>query len=349
VKALAVALLAAVVGETRTPSSPTPRALLASEAVLTAADLQLLDSGGIVAKVLDSPDHAEIVSLAALRVRASSDRFLECVRDVHCLKAHDEVLEVGRFGASPSVKDLAGLTLDARDSEYLSRCEVGRCDVRLPEDAIERFRTAVDWSSPLSPVSAAGIFRATLADLATAYLARGNGALAEYHDNPRPVSVGDSVNELLRRRWFVLDGAPELMGYLRDFPRARLTTIEDFLYWYKERFWRKTVTSLNHVTVYAKGDLPEGRVYVASKQLYATHYHESSIELQVFADDPGQDSGTLVFLSRARADIRPAGFNWVERVLIHRLVRGRLENQFRLLRSRLEQAPPRKKGRIAGR
>jgi hypothetical protein len=32
-------------------------------------------------------------------------------------------------------------------------------------------------------------------------------------------------------------------------------------------------------------------------------------------------------------------------VIIHRLVRGRLENQFRLLRGRLEQAPPRKKDR----
>jgi hypothetical protein len=322
-----------------------PRELMKSEAVLTDADAQLLDAGGVVAKVLESPDHSEIVSFAALRVRADADRFLECMRDVHCLKANEDVLEVGRFGVTPSVRDLAGLTLDPRDRDYLSHCESGRCDVRLSDEAIERFRTGVDWSSPQSSVTAAALFRATLTELATAYLAKGNAALVQYHDNPRPVSVADSTTELLRRRLFVLDGAPELVTYLRDFPSASLTPADDFLYWYKERFWRKTAVCVNHVTVYDKGEGAARRVYVASEQLYATHYHESSLELHLFAEDATGESGTLVFLSRARADIRPGGFNWLERVIIHRLVRGRLENQFRLLRSRLEQAPPRKKDR----
>jgi hypothetical protein len=343
VKPLALALLAGGLGQTAAPAQD-PRAQLRAEAVLTEADAQELDTGAIVAKVLDSPDHAEIVSFATFRVRASSERFLDCMRDVTCLKAHEEVLEVGRFGTAPNPRDLAGLTLDARDREYLSHCEIGRCDVRLPEDAIERFRTAVDWSSAQNPVSAANLFRVTLAGFASAYLAGGNRALAHYHDNPHAVSVGASVDELLRRRWFVLQGAPELLGYLRDFPAAHLTTVDDFLYWYKEKFWRKTVVSLNHVSVYAKGDGPARRIYVASKQLYATHYHESSIELLVFASDPGDEGGTLLFLSRSRADIRPGGFNWLERLVIHRLVRARLQGQFRLLRSRIEQAPPRKKG-----
>ena len=341
----ALAMLALAAAGLPPATAPDPRALLKAEALLTDVDAQLLDAGGIVAKVLDSPDHAEIVSFAVLRVRADADRFLECMRDVRCLKANEDVVEVGRLGTSPSVRDLAGLSLDARDREYLSRCETGRCDVRLPDEAIEKFRTGVDWSSPQSPVTADALFRTTLADLAAAYLAKGNAALAQYHDNPRPVSVGASLDELLRRRLFVLDGVPEVVGYLRDFPAASLGATDDFLYWYKERFWRKTVVCLNHVTIYEKDDGPTPRVYVASKQLYATHYHESSIELHLFVEDPAGDAGTLVFLSRARADIRPGGFNWLERVIIRRLVRGRLENQFRLLRSRLEQAPPRKKDR----
>src|SRR5262249_10488968 len=216
---------------------------------------------------------------------ADADRFVECMRDVRCLKANDDVLEVGRFGAGPNVRDLAGLSLDARDREYLSRCESGRCDVRLSDEAIERFRTGVDWSSPQSAVAAAALFRTTLAELATAYLEKGNAGLVQYHDNPRPVSVAGSVSELLRRRFFVLEGAPELVGYLRDFPAASLTTTDDFLYWYKEKFWRKTVVCVNHVTIYEKSDGPERRVYVTSKQLYATHYHESSLELHLFVED----------------------------------------------------------------
>lgn len=332
------ALLAALFG------GPSPRdayAQLKAEAVLSDAEAQQVEAGEILAKVLDSPDRAEVVSFAALRVRASTARFLECVHDPTCLKAHHEVLEVGGLGPAVSPRDLAGLSLDARDREYLSRCEVGRCDVRLPDEAIERFRTRIDWSSPGGPASAADLFRNTLAGFASAYLGGGNRALATYHDNPRPVSVGASTNDLLRRRWFVLDGSPELVGYLRDFPEAHLPTEADFLYWYKEKFWRKTVVSLNHVTVYRKNEGAASRVFVASKQLYATHYYEAGLELLVFASDPGDGAGTLLFLSRVRADIRQSGFNWVERLLIHRLVRERLEHQFRLLRSRLELSPPR--------
>jgi hypothetical protein len=315
------------------PVPPDLRAQLRAEAALSEAELQQVAAGVVVAKVLDSADRAEIVSFAALRVRTSTDRFLGCMRDVRCLKANEDVLEVGRFQNSPSPGDLAGLSLDARDRDYLSRCAVSRCDVRLAADAIERFRTGIDWP-PSNPESVAELFRNTLANLAAAYVLRGNKALPIYQDNPRPASVGASTSELLGRRWFVLEGCPELLGHLRDFPGSPLATGEDFLYWYKERFWRKTVVNLNHVTIYQKDD--DRRVYVASKQLYSTHYHESAIEVLVFSSDRGDTSGTLVFLSRARADIRPTGFNWLERALIRRLVRGRLENQFRLLRGRLE-------------
>jgi hypothetical protein len=307
-----------------------------------------------VAKVLDTSDRAEVASFAAVRVRASAARFLACVRDVTCLRANEDLLQEGRFEASPSARDLAGLSLDERDRDYLAHCEVGRCDVRLPADAIEAFRAKVDWSAGRGAASAAELFRSTLAGLAASYREQGNRGLVVYRDNPRPASVAASTAELLQRQWWVLDGAPELLVYLRDFPEARLDGAEEFLYWYKEKFWRKTVVSLNHVIVYPKPeasvypkleasgdpkpDTGASRVYVATKQLYSTHYHESAIEVLLFASDPGAASGTLLFLSRARADIRPSGFNWLERVIIRRLVRGRLTNQFRVLRQRLESA-----------
>ena len=325
-----------------------PQAPLKTAGLLTDADLQQLGAGEVVAKVLDTSDRAEVASFAAVRVRASPARFLACVRDVTCLRANEDLLQEGRFDASPSAHDLAGLSLDERDRDYLAHCEVGRCDVRLPADAIEAFRTKVDWSAGRGAAVAAELFRTTLAGLAASYREQGNRGLVVYRDNPRPASVAASTAELLQRQWWVLDGAPELLVYLRDFPEARLDGAEDFLYWYKEKFWRKTVVNLNHVivypkpeaSVYPKSETGASRVYVATKQLYSTHYHESAIEVLLFASDPGAASGTLLFLSRARADIRPSGFNWLERVIIRRLVRGRLTNQFRVLRQRLESAGP---------
>jgi len=315
-----------------------PQAPLKAAGLLTDADLQQLGAGEVVAKVLDTPDRAEVASFAAVRVRASAARFLACVRDVTCLRANEDLLQEGRFEASPSAHDLAGLSLDERDRDSLAHCEVGRCDVRLPADAIEAFRTKVDWSAGRGAAAAAELFRTTLAGLAVAYREQGNHGLVVYRDNARPASIAASTDELLQRQWAVLAGAPELLAYLRDFPQAQLDGGEDFLYWYKEKFWRKTVVNLNHVIVYPKREAGESRIYVATKQLYSTHYYESGIEVLLFASDPGAASGTLLFLSRARADIRPSGFNWLERVIIRRLVRGRLMNQFRVLRQRLESA-----------
>jgi hypothetical protein len=44
----------------------------------------------------------------------------------------------------------------------------------------------------------------------------------------------------------------------------------------------------------------------------------------------------LAFVNHSRADIRPSGFNFLERILIKRLVRGRLRDQLGSLRAYLE-------------
>lgn len=107
--------------------------------------------------------------------------------------------------------------------------------------------------------------------------------------------------------------------------------------WAKERFWRKVLVSLHHVTIADRSGRTEERVFVVSKQPYASHYFEASVEVMLFVRCPGDDErGWLMFLSRARTDIRPSGFTWLERLLLKRLVRGRLQGQLRGMRERLE-------------
>jgi hypothetical protein len=81
------------------------------------------------------------------------------------------------------------------------------------------------------------------------------------------------------------------------------------------------------------GDGPAGPYVVgAAKQIYANRYFESSVSVTTFAER----APYLLYVSRTRADIRASGFNFLERLVLRRLVEGRLEAQFRWVRDRLE-------------
>ncbi|PYQ40464.1 MAG: hypothetical protein DMF77_18310, partial [Acidobacteria bacterium] len=70
----------------------------------------------------------------------------------------------------------------------------------------------------------------------------------------------------------------------------------------------------------------------AAKQIYANRYFESSVSVTTFAER----APYLLYVSRTRADIRASGFNLLERLVLRRLVAGRLEAQIQWMRDRLE-------------
>jgi hypothetical protein len=306
------------------------------EALLTPEDHADLERGRVVARVVDTDDRSEVMSVAGIRVQATAARFMECARDPSCLRASDDLLEAGVLRSPPAASDLRGLNLQPRDLGSLRRCRVGYCDVRLSADVIERLRREVDWRSPASAQEAAAVFRHALAVYAEAYLHQGDPGLMRYQDDPEPVSVREGLGMLLRRLAGPLATVPGLKRFLDGFPCPRPSGIEDFLYWYQERFWRKTVVALNHVVIVEPEPQRHQPVFVLTKQLYATHYFESSVELLAFDESRGGGPAQITYVSRSRADIRPTGFNAIERFLVRRLVRGRLQRQLEAIRETLE-------------
>ncbi|PYQ15144.1 MAG: hypothetical protein DMF80_10410 [Acidobacteria bacterium] len=312
-----------------------PVAFLRAEIGLTATELGTLERGGDVARVIDTGDRREVLSFAVMRVRTTPARVLERLRDLEGRRQAPWVLQIGRLGPAPSAPDFEALTLDQGDVKHLAKCQVNDCDMRLPADAIERFRTQVDWSSAYRTGRANKLFRDMLQSGTAAYLKQGNPALFEYVNNNDPVRIADSLEELLRRSRFLYDAAPDLFTFLQRFPEARPADAEDFVYWIKERFWLLNVLSVNHVVLVNRATPSGWLVLAVSKQLYANHYYESSLGVTAFVG--GKESGSyLVFINRTRADIRRSGFTWPERTLLKYLVRGRLEGQLKYLRPQLE-------------
>lgn len=331
---LACVLLARAADADPSAVSTGPAVLLA-QGELTASERAVLDRGGIVAKMIDTSDRSEVFSFTAMRVKTTPSRVLARFRGVEDWQRDPWVLQVARVSPAPSTRDLAALTLDPGDVKQLSRCRVNDCDVRLPAEAIERFRREIDWSSPDRAARAAALFRQTLSSLTASYLSFGNAALSEYANNDEPVRIGESLNQLLLRSRFLGDASPDLYAYLHRFPNDRPETADDFVYWAKERFWHMNVLSVNHSVVVDRPTASGRLILAASKQLYASHYYESSLNLAAYVE--GADGGSyLVALNRARADIRPSGFHWIERLLVNRLVRRRMKSEFRYLKESLE-------------
>jgi hypothetical protein len=331
-------LLSAAVGPTTTGDL---EVRLEEQGLLKERDRRDLAKGAIVTRILETADKSEIRTLTVLRVNASEAQFLRCVRDPSCLKRAGEMVAAGPLTTSPAAGEFQSVTLDSKELGYLSKCRVGLCDVRLPAEDIRRFHDEVDWKTAGSRPKAEAMFRDLLVRFARSYRTGGDEVLPTYSNNPHPIQVGASLHGLLATNLPVLDQVPALVQRLERFPEITDASGDDFLYWYKERVWRESVIALNHVVVHEETEGAAKAVFVVSKQLFASNYYDSAIEVTELYSPAGGGPATLAFLSAARMDVgRPEGFNFVERLLIHHFIPRGLQHWFEGLRTRLQDASP---------
>ena len=113
--------------------------------------------------------------------------------------------------------------------------------------------------------------------------------------------------------------------------------LEDFLYWSKEDFGLKPVTSVTHVTIYKS--LGNGSdVIVGSKGIYGSHYFESSLGLTAFvhsrAPDPARSY--LIYVNRSRTDALRGLFGGWKRSLIGGRLRDGARKSMEAIKVKLE-------------
>jgi hypothetical protein len=179
----------------------------------SAADLRTLNAGEAVVKALDTPVRQELAHFGVVHIDAPTGLFVDRCGDIERFESGPGVLQIGRFGSPPRLKDLASLTLPAKDVTALARCRPGDCNVKLSAAAMTRFRNQVNWSSPNAALQANEVAREMILDLVHAYQADGNAALGHYHDGAEPLSVAEQFRALLtssnrlpvryRRSWHI--------------------------------------------------------------------------------------------------------------------------------------------------
>lgn len=291
---------------------------------LTGDEWKAVDRGEVQARVLDTQNSREVAIVGVAWLEAGTDCFISAFQDIEEFKQSPDVLRIQKFGTPLQQRDLRDFRLESQDVAALEDCEAGDCDVKLPISAIARLDRSVDWSQDDHAPKVHSIVREEIQSYLQAYVDRGNEALIEYHDKKEPVRLQDEFLGLLNGQPRVADFAPEFQSYLARYPEQSLPDVSEFFYWSLESFGLGPVTSVTHVSVYVQ----PGQAIAASKQIFASHYFDSSLGLTVAIDDPNSTSVPsmyLMYVNRSRVDLLGGFFGGLQRAL----TRGRMREGMR--------------------
>ena len=229
-----------------------------------------------------------------------------------CAAQAPSYLAIQKFSDPPKLSDLDGFALEADDIKELKNCQPGRCNVQLPTEAMESFKQSVDWSAPDAANQANRLARRMALEALQGYLKGGNAALGTYRDKHHPTVVADTFRSLLSRSKALPVYLPDLERYLLDFPDAKSESVESEFYWEKVNFGLKPTLRIVQAIVY-RGTRPTDPAYaVVVKQLYASHYFETALDLTVCVRDQGA-SGSPRHLPDYPQGFTAGGSDWIER------------------------------------
>ena len=311
--------------------------VLLRDAGLTPGQLVLVRNGQLMVKVIKSPDPQEVAVAGAVRVAISKEEFFARYRDIERFKRHKAVRQLGRFSSPPSMGDVAKLSFAPDSIDDLRDCRPGHCQVKLPDAWIQDIRRGIDFTAASWRETAQHLLRQKLVDYVTAYESAGTSALVEYHDDRVPVRLADKFAGIVARSSYLEHTFPALRHFLLNYPRADVEVIDSFVYWSHEEFGLKPVMSVTHVAVYQDPRQP-GAIVGVSKQIFASHYLESSLGFTMAVDDGNLEKAGiyLVYINRSIADALQGSFGGIRRSMVFNRTKDGVEQTLRELKTTLE-------------
>lgn len=334
-------LLTAIATPDAEPLDPA-KAFLKDAFQLSAADIQRLDGGQVVARTLAVKNRREVATLGIVRIRTSPSTYVHRLADITSFKRTPGVLQVGTFGTPPDLQDLASLTIDDADLKRLRGCRVDECEIRLSADGIERVGREIDWNAPDASRNASLLVQQLLVDYVARYRQGGSAAAMEYADRTPRLNVGRESASLLDADTYTAAYAPRLRRHLLDYPTPGAEKITDFVYWSKELVRGRPVISITHVAIAAALDDSPVAYAIGSKQIYAMHYYDASLGLTLLVPDGTATSPTtyVVYLNRSRIDLFDGVFGGIVRRIVAGRARTLVAEQLHRLQGALAGASP---------
>jgi len=252
---------------------------------LSEDQIAAIRSGKAVAKVVEPRTPDEVFVFGSVYVEASPESYLELVSDVDALRKLPGYLAIQSFSDPPQPSDLEGFNLEKQDIEELKTCKVGHCQVQLPTEAMESFKQSIDWSAPDVNDKVNQLARQMALQALMNYRNGGNSALGIYRDKNHPAAVAETFEALITRLSALPVHLPELNEYLREYPQTKSDKVQAGFYWEKVNFGLKPTFRIVQRVVYRGASPTEPAYALAEKQLYASHYFETALDLTVCVKD----------------------------------------------------------------
>ena len=246
---------------------------------LTESEIVAIQNGNPVAKALPARTPEEVYLFGAVYIHATPENYFRYANDFDVLRKLPLYLALGLFSSPPQLSELQGFSLDSDDIESLKDCTPGDCMIQMPTSSIEQLHQSINWASPQAGDAINQLLRKKALQLLQAYQSTGDLALGTYNDQGDPTQVGRQFAYILSYDKTLLEQHPDFYNYLLSYPAGKPANVEDLFYWANMKFGLKpTLRIVQRVTL--RGNAGDQVAYaIAEKQLYASHYFETALDL----------------------------------------------------------------------
>jgi hypothetical protein len=301
-----------------------PRTFFKDRIKLTSVEIQTMEKGQVVTKVLTSGDATYgILVFGGVYINGSIAKFAEVCRDVSKLqgeKVYLAVQEFSRIGAPPKLSDFSRLELERKDIDQLEHCRVGDCDVQVIN--IEDFKRKVDWKSKDKYALANQLVRQRLFEGMTRYLAGGLKSLGSYVDRSKPLNLYQATKGMVDKSSYLPpDRAAEIYRHVLEYPQGKLAGAEDIFYWEKIDFGQEPTVRVNHLMLFPKGAGPV-KLVVTNKQIYSSRYIRVALQMYYCVPDT-QNPNKPGFFLMAMNDSRMPDFGSLKLAIVRKVATGK--------------------------
>ncbi|HKY03650.1 MAG TPA: hypothetical protein VJQ56_02105 [Blastocatellia bacterium] len=304
-----------------------------------AEDLRALAVREVVVRSLATRNDKSLAGLGAVVADAAPTDFVESFRTLDIYRNQASTIAIGVFGKTPTLADLDNLTIDDKETYALSRSRVGNSDIKLTEAEIASIGAVMGKATRLTPQlrkAVAAQFKKALVARVAAYLESGLAGLGAYNDKDEGVPANEAFLKLSNEQAQTSGHCADLYQTLDKFPQQAGGQTESIIYWAKQRFGdMKPVINIVHMLIHKEED----RVYIASKQLYSSHYTEAGLsvaELIPVKDEHGQVKTVFAFSLRLQVDMLGGTLGFMKKRMAQPRLLASIKDSLSHLRTNME-------------
>jgi hypothetical protein len=276
-----------------------------------------IQEGTPVIKVIEWRTPADIVVFGAVYINAIPEGYIKLSNDFDRLRRLPIYQGIARFSSPAVLSDLNGFSFGAEDVKELKNCKPGDCKIQLPAQSMLAYQKSVNWSAPDVEERVNQLLRPRTIERLQAYQRQGDPALITYDDKDEPLTTGEQFDSILSYAQILPTKLLDFHRYLLAYPKARPANTQDMLYWANENFGLRPTLRVIHVITRQAQSANEPAYAIAEKQLYASHYFQTALNLTLLVRDPATSKPAGFYLLRARGSTQ-AGLTGFKGSMIRR-------------------------------